>query len=147
MGVRRADPCHVTGGSAVGSALWATLPNAVQGSGKRLARLRRQLARQALGVAGRAELREQTVRLAELSRALLLVAVLARQLGELDVELRLEAAHAGFASQLARPFERRLDLLACGEALRCQQDPGEDHVRDRLRRLPATAHKRNSVAE
>ena len=68
-------------------------------------------------MAGGADLREEAVRLAELSLALLLVAALARQLGELDVDHGLDAAHAGVARQLARPRERRLDLLACGEAL------------------------------
>ncbi len=54
-----------------------------------LARRCRQLAGQALGVAGGADLREQAVRLAELSLAPLLVAALVRQLGELDVDQRL----------------------------------------------------------
>src|SRR6476469_1637133 len=98
-------------------------------------------------MAGRAELREETVCLAELLLAPLVVAVLASQLGELDVDHRFHAADAGVARQLARALQRGLDLLACGEALGSQQDPGENRVRDRLRRLAATTHKRNGVAE
>src|SRR5436309_4939981 len=97
-------------------------------------------------MAGRAELREEAVRLAKLLQARLLVAVLVRQLGELDVDYGLDAAHPGAARQLARPVQRRLDLLASGEALGPQQDPGKDDARDRLRRLAATSHERNRVA-
>ena len=50
----------------------------------------RQLGRQALGMAARADLREEAVRLAQLSLAPLLVAALACELGELDVDQRLQ---------------------------------------------------------
>ena len=50
----------------------------------------------------------------ELSLTFVLVAPLVRQLGELDVDRGLDAVHAGCGRQLARPLQRRLDLLACG---------------------------------
>src|ERR687887_135302 len=61
-------------------------------------------------MAGRADLGEEAVRLAELSLAPLLVAALVRELGELDVDQRLERLRTRLARQLERPCERRLDL-------------------------------------
>src|SRR2546425_567640 len=61
-------------------------------------------------MAGRADLREEAVRLAELSLAPLLVAALVRELGELDVDQRLERLRARLPRQLQRPCERRLHL-------------------------------------
>ena len=88
-----------------------------------------QLGRQALGMAARADLREEAVRLAELSLAPLLVAALARQLGELDVDQRLERLRARVARQLERARERRLDLRTGGGAGRAEQDPRQRQAR------------------
>src|SRR5439155_7247944 len=78
---------------------------------------------------GGADLGEEPVRLAELSLAPLLVAALASQLGELDVDQRLERLRARVACQLERAGERRLDLCTRGRAGRAQQDPRQRQAR------------------
>src|SRR5437867_3539325 len=78
---------------------------------------------------GRAALGEEPVRLAELSLAPLLVAALACQLGELDVNQRLERLRARVARQLERARERRLDLRPRGGAGRAQHDPRQPPAR------------------
>src|SRR5438093_13752206 len=83
----------------------------------------RELPRHLLRARRRADLREEAVGLAEPSLAPLLVAALARQLGELDVDQRLERLRARLARQLERTRERRLDLRTRGGADRAQQDP------------------------
>src|SRR5207249_12072132 len=84
---------------------------------------RRQLARQALRVARRADLREQAVCLAELPLALLLVAALTRQLGELDADQRLQALGLRLTGQLERARKCGLDLPARGRATWSEQHP------------------------
>src|SRR5207244_2854920 len=106
---------------------------AIRGKQKRtaasaLARRHRQLAREALGVTARADLREQAVRLAQLSLALLPLAALSRQLGELNVDQRLVGLGARLARQLQRPCERRLDLRTGGGADGAEQDPRQCQV-------------------
>src|SRR5207249_11470047 len=76
----------------------------------------------------RAHLREEPVRLAERALAPLRVAALACQLGELDVDQRLERLRAGVARQLKRARERRLDLRTRGGAGGAQQDPRQRQV-------------------
>ena len=80
-------------------------------------------------MAGRADLREEAVRLAQLSLAPLLVAALARQLGELDVDQGSNAFALGVARQLARARERRLDLLARAPR---PSEPSRTRARTRL---------------
>src|SRR5205823_12670200 len=78
---------------------------------------------------GGTDLREEAVRLAERELAPLLVAALASQLGELDVDQRLERLRAGLARQLERARERRLDLRTRGGAGRAQQYPRQHQAR------------------
>src|SRR5207247_7306546 len=82
-----------------------------------------ELLRHLLGARRGADRREEAVRLAELSLAPLRVAALACQLGELDVDQRLERLRARVARQLERPCERRLDFRTRGGAGRAEQDP------------------------
>src|ERR687887_212848 len=76
-------------------------------------------------MAGRADLREEAVRLAELSLAPLPVAALVRELGELDVDQRLERPRA----PLARACERRLDVCTRRGAGRAEQGPRQRQAR------------------
>src|SRR5438876_8342445 len=89
----------------------------------------RELPRHLLRARRRADLREEAVRLAERTLAPLLVAALASQLGELDVDQRLERLRARLARQLERARERRLDLRTCGGAGGTQQDTRQRQVR------------------
>jgi hypothetical protein len=98
----------------------------------RLARRRRELARQALGVAARADLAEHAVRLLELSLVPLLIAALARQLGELDVDQRLNRFRTRLARELERARERRLDLRTRGVVGRAEQDARQREARSCL---------------
>src|SRR5262245_44936879 len=100
---------------------------------RRLARRRRQLARQALGMAARADLAEQAMRLAQLPLALLLLAALVGQLRELDVDLRLVRLRARLAHQLKRARERRLDPLTRSGARGAEQHPCQRQGRKRLK--------------
>ena len=67
-----------------------------------LARRYRELSLQACGVAARADLREEAMRLAQLPLALLVLTALAGQLRELDVDRRLVHLPARLAHQLKR---------------------------------------------
>src|SRR5437667_5463851 len=88
----------------------------------------RELPRHLLRARRRADLREEAVRLAERTLAPLLVAALASQLGELDVDQRLERLRARLARQLERARERRLDLRTRGGAGGAQQDTRQRQV-------------------
>jgi hypothetical protein len=74
-------------------------------------------------VAGRANLREQAVGLAQLSLAPLRVAALARQLGQLDVNQGLGRLGVRLPRQLLRPRQRRLNFRKRGGTRRAEQDP------------------------
>src|SRR5439155_24809022 len=78
---------------------------------------------------GGADLREEAVRLTERALAPLRVAALACQLGELDVDQRLERLRARVARQLKRARERRLDLRTRGGAGGAQQDTRQRQAR------------------
>src|SRR5438552_1481258 len=100
----------------------------------------RELPRHLLRARRRADLREEAVRLAERTLAPLLVAALACELGELDVDQRLERLRARLARQLERSRERRLDLRTRGGAGRAQQDPRQRQARmDLIGHVPLRA--------
>src|ERR671925_1062991 len=80
-------------------------------------------------MAGRTDLGEETLRVAELSLAPLLVAALVRELGELDVDQRLERLRARLARQLECSCERRLDLCTGRGAGRSEQGPRQRQAR------------------
>ena len=89
-------------------------------------------------MAARADLREQPVRPEQLPLAILLLAAHARQLGELDVDQRLEGLRLRLARQLERARKRRLDLRVRGRSARAKQDPRQRQVReDLIGRVPA----------
>src|SRR3954447_6080507 len=96
-------------------------------------------------MAGGADPSEETVGLAELALALVLVTVLARQLGTLDVDHRLDPPVALRARQLLRAQERGVDLLPSQQTLCGQQDAGEHDVRDELDDLLAPAQQRDCL--
>jgi hypothetical protein len=79
-----------------------------------LAGRRLQLGGQALGMFGSTDLREQAVRLSELSLALLQVAALVRELGELNVDERLERLCPRVLGEFERARECGLDLRTGG---------------------------------
>jgi len=75
------------------------------------------------------------VRRAKLPLAILLLAALARQLRELDVDQRLEGLRLRLARQLERARERSLDLRLRGRSARAKQDPRQRQ--DLIGRVPA----------
>src|SRR4051794_32809087 len=92
-----------------------------------------------------ADLGEEAVCLAELLLALVLVTVLARQLGALDVDHRLEAQRARRPDELVGPHEGGFDLLAGHQALSGEQDTSQHDVSDELRPLLAPAQQRHAL--